>query len=130
MRGAGVSRKKWDWAHFFDLLGAPLSPDGDAGTATVMIRPDHDTSRPHCIGCDDGHPETDWPGPRSASDVEVQPLVPLQYTFPAGQAYTVGLTTTGEYYRATTFDTTQHRVVRGTHRVMFVRSEDVVVTDA
>ncbi|MFF0866904.1 hypothetical protein ACFYUV_34445 [Nonomuraea sp. NPDC003560] len=39
-------------------------------------------------------------------DVEVQPLVPLQYTFPAGQAYTVGLTATGEYYRATTFDTT------------------------
>ncbi|MGW4404631.1 hypothetical protein ACWEJ6_11385 [Nonomuraea sp. NPDC004702] len=72
-------------------------------------------------------------------DVEVQPLVPLRYTFPAGQAYTVGLTATGEYYRATTFDTTQHRVVRGTqgyhqiqfgHRVMFVRSEDVVVTDA
>ncbi|MFC7041354.1 N-acetylmuramoyl-L-alanine amidase, partial [Nonomuraea rubra] len=66
-------------------------------------------------------------------------LVPLQYTFAAGQSYTVGLTTTGEFYKATTFDTTQHRVVRGTqeyhqiqfgHRVMFVRSEDVVVTEA
>ncbi|MFI7416395.1 N-acetylmuramoyl-L-alanine amidase [Nonomuraea sp. NPDC049684] len=233
----------WDWAHFFDLLGAPLSPDGDAGTATVMIRPDYDTNRPHYIGCDKDHPEADCPAhgagsvwlhtepredaplvkdigkhptgestfsvydhaaraatgqryvvadrqgewtaiwylgqkawfhnPESAPvavpsrartatprpgldsvpvygraypeeaayppDVEAQPLVPLQYTFPAGQAYTVGLTTTGEYYKATTFDTTQHRVVRGTqeyhqiqfgHRVMFVRSEDVVVTDA
>jgi hypothetical protein len=233
----------WDWAHYFDLLGAPLRADGDAGTATVMILPDYDRNRPHYIGCDKHHEAADCPEhgssavwlhtepredaplvkdvgkhptgkstfsvydhaaraatgqryvvadrhgdwtaiwylgqkawfhdpqsdpvavpsrtrtatPRPGLDsvpvygraypeaaaypagVEVQPLVPLQYTFPAGQSYTVGLTTTGEYYKATTFDTTQHRVVRGAqeyhqiqfgHRVMFVRSEDVVVTEA
>ncbi|PZG56084.1 N-acetylmuramoyl-L-alanine amidase [Spongiactinospora gelatinilytica] len=232
----------WDWAHYFDLLGAPLRPDGDSGTATVMILPDYDRNRPHYIGCDKKHPETACPAHGSASiwlhtepregaplvkdigkhptgestfgvkdhaaravtgqryvvaerrgdwtaiwylgqkawfhspasdpvavpsrtrmatpraglnsvpvygraypeaaayppEVEVQPLVPLQYTFPAGQSYTVGLTTTGEFYKATTFDATQHRVVRGTqeyhqiqfgHRAMFVRSEDVVVTE-
>ncbi|WP_344843700.1 peptidoglycan recognition family protein [Nonomuraea dietziae] len=233
----------WDWAHFFDLMGAPLRPDGDSGTATVMILPDYGRNRPHYIGCDEDHPEATCPPHGSASvwlhtepreesplvkdigkhpagestfsvydhaaravtgqryvvaerqgdwtaiwylgqkawfhnpgsdpvavpsrtliatprpgltsvpvygraypepaaypaDVEVQPLVPLQYTFPAGQSYTVGLTTTGEFYKATTFDTTLHRVVRGTqkyhqiqfgHRVMFVKSEDVVVTEA
>ncbi|MFC4119445.1 N-acetylmuramoyl-L-alanine amidase [Nonomuraea zeae] len=232
----------WDWAHFFDLMGAPLCPDGDAGTATVMILPDYDRNRPHYIGCDDEHPEAtcpphgsasvwlhtaprgesplvkdigkhatgessysvydhsarastgqryvvaerrgDWtaiwylgqkawfhnpesdpvavpsrtriatprpglkkipvygrPQPEAAAyppDVEVQPLVPLQYELPAGQSYTVGLTTTGEFFKATTFDPTLHRVVRGTqeyhqiqfgHRLMFVRSEDVVVTE-
>ncbi|MGW3352911.1 N-acetylmuramoyl-L-alanine amidase [Nonomuraea rubra] len=233
----------WDWAHFFDLMGAPLRPDGDSGTATVMILPDYDSNRPHYIGCDKDHPAAACPAHGSASiwlhtepregaplvkdigkhptgqstfsvydhaaravtgqryvvaerrgdwtaiwylgqkawfrnpgsapvavpsrtrmatprpglnsvpvygraypeaaayppGVAVQPLVPLQYTFAAGQSYTVGLTTTGEFYKATTFDTTQHRVVRGTqeyhqiqfgHRVMFVRSEDVVVTEA
>ncbi|RSM98276.1 N-acetylmuramoyl-L-alanine amidase [Nonomuraea sp. WAC 01424] len=233
----------WDWAHFFDLMGAPLRPDGDSGTATVMILPDYDRTRPHYIGCDNDHPAADCPAHGSASiwlhtepreeaplvkdigkhptdqstfsvydhaaravtgqryvvaerrddwtaiwylgqkawfhnpesgpvavpsrarmatprpgldsvpvygraypeaaayppDVEVQPLIPLQYTFAAGQSYTVGLTTVGEFYKATTFDTTQHRVVRGTqeyhqiqfgHRIMFVRSEDVVVTGA
>ncbi|MFG1945404.1 N-acetylmuramoyl-L-alanine amidase [Nonomuraea sp. NPDC048826] len=232
----------WDWAHFFDLMGAPLRADGDSGTASVMILPDYDRNRPHYTGCDKDHPDAtcpshgsasiwlhteprgesplvkdvgkhptdastysvydhaarvstgqryvvaerrgDWtaiwylgqlawfhnpvsdpvavpsrtriatpraglesvpvygrPCPEPAaypSDVEVQPLVPLQYTLPAGQSYTVGLTTTGEYYKATTFDTTLHRVVRGTekyhqiqfgHRVMFVRSKDVVVTE-
>jgi hypothetical protein len=233
----------WDWAHFFDLMGAPLRRDGDPGTTTVMILPDYDRNRPHFIGCDEGHPDAacpphgscsiwlrteprgdaplvkdigkhptgestfsvydhaaraatgqryvvaerrgDWtaiwylgqkawfhnpesdpvavpsrtliatPRPGLASvpvygraypepeayppDVPVQPLTPLQYTFPAGQSYTVDLTTTGEFYSATTFDTTQHRVIRGTqeyhqiqfgHRVMFVKGEDVVVTHA
>ncbi|WP_327104502.1 N-acetylmuramoyl-L-alanine amidase [Nonomuraea glycinis] len=233
----------WDWAHFFDLMGAPLRPDGEAGTATVMILPDYDRNRPHYIGCDKEHPDATCPPHGSASvwlhteprgesplvkdigkhpadessysvydhaaragtgqryvvaerrgdwtaiwylgqkawfhnpasdpvavpsrtliatprpgltsvpvygraypepaaypaDVEVQPRIPLQYTFPAGQSYTVGLTTTGEFYKATTFDTTLHRVVRGTqqyhqiqfgHRVMFVKSEDVDVTEA
>ncbi|WP_326639268.1 N-acetylmuramoyl-L-alanine amidase [Nonomuraea fuscirosea] len=233
----------WDWAHFFDLLGAPLRADGDSGTATVMILPDYDRNRPHYIGCDEHHPAAACPAHGSASvwlhtepredaplvkdvgkhptgestfsvydhaaravtgqryvvaerrgdwtaiwylgqkawfhnpdsapaavpsrarmatprpgldsvpvygraypeaaaypaGVAVQPLIPLQYTFPAGQSYTIGLTTTGEFYKADTFDTTPHVVVRGTdeyhqiqfgHRVMFVRSEDVVVTEA
>ncbi|SDM11781.1 N-acetylmuramoyl-L-alanine amidase [Nonomuraea jiangxiensis] len=233
----------WDWAHFFDLMGAPFGPDGDATTATVMILPDYDRNRPVYTGCDDQNPDAACPPHGSASiwlrtepradaplvkdigkhptgesttsvydhaaravtgqryvvaerrddwtaiwylgqkawfhnpaadpvavpsrvliatprpglvsipvygraypepeayppDVPALPLVPLQYTFPAGQSYTVGLTTTGEYYSATTFDATRHRVVRGTqeyhqiqfgHRVMFVKSDDVVVTHA
>ncbi|MEV0381471.1 peptidoglycan recognition family protein [Nonomuraea sp. NPDC050643] len=233
----------WDWAHFFDLLGAPLRADGDSGTATVMILPDYYRNRPHYTGCDKDHPEAACPPHGSASiwlhteprwesplvkdigkhptgestysvydhaaravtgqryvvaerqgdwtaiwylgqkawfhnpasdpvavpsrtlfatprqglesvpvygraypepaaypaDVEVQPPMPLRYTFSAGQSYTVGLTTTGEFYKATTFDDQQHRVVRGNekyhqiqfgHRVMFVKSEDVVLTEA
>src|SRR5690606_10012831 len=64
--------------------------------------------------------------------VPVQEIVPLQYTFPAGQSYTLGLTAQGEYYRAVTFDPSEHVVVRGKlkyyqiqigHRVMFVRAD-------
>ncbi|MET0132203.1 MAG: peptidoglycan recognition family protein [Kibdelosporangium sp.] len=65
-----------------------------------------------------------------------QDIVPLQYSLPAGQRYTVGGQTTGEYYWATTFDATNHTVVRGTnryiqiqfaHRIMFVNAADVDV---
>ncbi|MEV0973366.1 N-acetylmuramoyl-L-alanine amidase [Microtetraspora glauca] len=69
--------------------------------------------------------------------VPYQTISPLQYTFPAGQRYTVGLTAVGEYYRAVTLDPSQHTVVRGNlkyyqiqfgHRVMFVKADDVVVS--
>ncbi|MEV0314791.1 hypothetical protein [Nonomuraea fuscirosea] len=94
-------------------IGPDVSPAGTVPVASASPTPDG--------------------APRSAT------LIPLQYTFPAGQSYTIGLTTTGEFYKADTFDTTPHVVVRGTdeyhqiqfgHRVMFVRSEDVVVTQA
>ncbi|MEO3874152.1 peptidoglycan recognition family protein [Nonomuraea sp. B12E4] len=233
----------WDWAHFFELMGAPLRPDGDATTATVMILPDYDRNRPKYTGCDEANPgddcrphgsasiwlhtepredaplvkdigkhprgestysvydhaaravtgqryvvaerQGDWtaiwylgqkawfhnpeslpvavpsrtriatprpglasvpvygrahPEPEAApSGVMMEPLIPLQYKFPAEQSYTVGLTTIGEHYHAKTFDVSGHRVVRGTqeyhqiqfgHRVMFVRSQDVVVTES
>ncbi|GAA3425081.1 N-acetylmuramoyl-L-alanine amidase [Streptosporangium sandarakinum] len=69
--------------------------------------------------------------------VPYQAISPLQYTLAAGQRYTVGLTAVGEYYRAVTFDPSNHQVVRGKqkyyqiqfgHRVMFVKAEDVVVS--
>jgi hypothetical protein len=71
--------------------------------------------------------------------VPVQTLQPLQYTLAAGQRYTVGLTARSEYYRAVTFDASQHVVVRGElkyyqiqfgHRVMFVKADDVTVSMA
>jgi hypothetical protein len=71
--------------------------------------------------------------------VPVQAVTPLQYTFPAGQRYTVGHGPATEYYFATTFDTSNHTVVRGKtrylqvqfgHRVMFVKADDVQVLPA
>jgi hypothetical protein len=71
--------------------------------------------------------------------VPVQQIEPLQYTFSAGQAYTLGLAARSEYYRSVTFDSAQHVVVRGKlryyqiqfgHRVMFVRADDVQVLPA
>ncbi|WP_406312343.1 N-acetylmuramoyl-L-alanine amidase [Streptosporangium sp. NBC_01639] len=71
--------------------------------------------------------------------VPYQAVTPLQYTFAAGQRYTLGLAAQSEYYRAVTFDASQHLVVRGKlkyyqiqfgHRVMFVNADDVVVSVA
>ncbi|WP_413755749.1 N-acetylmuramoyl-L-alanine amidase [Streptomyces sp. MMBL 11-3] len=69
--------------------------------------------------------------------VPVQSVSPLPYKLLAGQKYAVGDKVPGEYFYAPTFDTTPHRVVRGTdmyyeiqfgHRVAFVRAADVRVT--
>jgi hypothetical protein len=69
--------------------------------------------------------------------VPVQDIVPLQYTFAAGQRYAVGDVVPGEYYRATTVDGSSPgdwTVIRGQkryvqiqfgHRVMFVDRADV-----
>ncbi|GAA3812694.1 N-acetylmuramoyl-L-alanine amidase [Sphaerisporangium flaviroseum] len=66
--------------------------------------------------------------------VPVQDIVPLQYTIPQGQRYSVGLATRGEYYHAVTFEQATHRVVTGRtlyyqiqlgHRIAFVKADDV-----
>ncbi|MFD2081165.1 N-acetylmuramoyl-L-alanine amidase [Actinopolymorpha cephalotaxi] len=68
------------------------------------------------------------------SDVPVQPLVPLQYSWPAGQAYVLGMEADAEYYRAVTFDPADHQVIRGQlryyqvqfgHRIGYVLADDV-----
>jgi hypothetical protein len=41
----------WDWAHYFDLLGAPLRGLGNAPTGMVTIRPDFATNQPAFTGC-------------------------------------------------------------------------------
>jgi N-acetylmuramoyl-L-alanine amidase len=65
-----------------------------------------------------------------------QAVTPLQYTWPAGQRYAVGLVTPSEYYWAVTYDASNHTVVRGKtkylqvqfgHRVAFVNVDDVDV---
>ncbi len=227
----------WDWAHYFELIGAPLRGSGDESSASVMILPAFAANRPYYYGCDGTdaacppqgsasvwlrtepredaplvqdvgkHPtgdslysvydhsaravtgqryavaerRGDWtaiwylgqkawfhnpasaptavpsrglvvtPRPGASSipvygraypeaeaypaDVPVQAITPLPYTLPAGQAYTVGLRTVGEYYYAKNFDSTKNKVVRGEqeyyqiqfgHRAMFVKAEDVV----
>ncbi|WP_424189766.1 N-acetylmuramoyl-L-alanine amidase [Actinokineospora sp. G85] len=219
----------YDWAHYFDLLGAPLEAQGH-GRDVVMVRPDFATNRPAFTGCladgscpslpsssvilrsapsdtaplladpglrPDGSPSTmgvsdigsrvdtgqrytvaerrgGWTAvwylgqkgwlksedvvpakaarvvARGAAPVPVygraypeaaayppgitpQSVVPLQYSLPPGQSYTVGWAGQSEYYWATTFDPSTHVVVRGEpylqiqygHRVAFVRAADV-----
>lgn len=68
--------------------------------------------------------------------VAVQDLVPLPYTFAAGQRYAAGPVLDSEYYQSATFDGSDHVVVRGKtryvqiqfgHRVAYVRTDDVKV---
>jgi hypothetical protein len=70
------------------------------------------------------------------ANIPVQAVTPLQYTFSAGERYSLGQVTDSEYYWAVTFDPTNHTVVRGKtryyqiqfgHRVMFVNTDDVDV---
>ena len=65
-----------------------------------------------------------------------QAISPLPYKFLAGQRYVIGGRTTGEYFYSPTFDTSQHKVVKGkdvyyeiqfAHRVAYVRAADVQV---
>ncbi|WP_033291240.1 N-acetylmuramoyl-L-alanine amidase [Amycolatopsis jejuensis] len=42
----------WDWAHYFDLLGAPLRHYGSPHSRVVMIDPDVSVNRPSFTGCD------------------------------------------------------------------------------
>ncbi|MEU1731982.1 N-acetylmuramoyl-L-alanine amidase [Streptosporangium sp. NPDC020145] len=227
----------WDWAHYFELLGHPLTASGDQDARSVMIKPDYVLNQPYFTGClpsgecmpasaasvwlysapsdeaplvrDVGrHPggdstynvydhaarastgqryalagrEGDWtaiwylgqkawfhdpagepasmpasgglvtPKPGRSSvrlygraypersayprGVSAQRLVPLQYSLPAGQFYSLGLTTRGSYLRSSATAAVRHRVVTGDaryrqiqfgHRVMFVRASDVQV---
>jgi hypothetical protein len=41
----------WDWAHYFELLGAPFRPTAGKHTAVVTIRPDYAANRPVYTGC-------------------------------------------------------------------------------
>ncbi|MEV4012204.1 N-acetylmuramoyl-L-alanine amidase [Nonomuraea angiospora] len=232
----------WDWAHYFQLMGAPLHRFGGPGSGSIMIKPDFATNKPYFYGCDRKNPENacpplpastvwlrtepradaplvkdigkhptgeslysvydhsarattgqryavadrqgDWtaiwylgqkawffnpasaptavpsaglvvtPKPGKATvpvygraypeqeaypaDIPYQAVTPLQYTFSAGEKYTLAGTAPAEYYRAVTFTMDQdHKVVRGKtkylqiqfgHRVMFVKADDVQVT--
>jgi N-acetylmuramoyl-L-alanine amidase len=76
-----------------------------------------------------------YPEPEAyPAEIPVQPIVPLQYSLPAGQEYVVGMRAEAEYYRAVTFDPANHQVVRGEldyyqiqfgHRVAYVLATDV-----
>ncbi|MBB4916752.1 N-acetylmuramoyl-L-alanine amidase [Streptosporangium saharense] len=230
----------WDWAHYFELLGHPLTAARNRDARSVIIRPDYAVNQPYFTGCassgdcpprsaasvwlhsapseeaplvrDVGrHPdddstysvydhaarastgqryalagrEGDWtaiwylgqkawfhdpadapvsvpasgrlvtpkPGrspvrlygrayPEASAyprGVSAQQVVPLQYSLPAGQFYSLGLTTRSSYLRSAATATVRHRVVRGDaryrqiqfgHRVMFVRAADVQVVSS
>ncbi|WP_443072211.1 N-acetylmuramoyl-L-alanine amidase [Streptomyces sp. WMMC1477] len=42
----------WDWAHYFDLLGAPFTASGTPDGGLVTIAPDYATHRPVYTRCD------------------------------------------------------------------------------
>ncbi|MGI5287301.1 N-acetylmuramoyl-L-alanine amidase [Nonomuraea polychroma] len=231
----------WDWAHYFQLMGAPLHQFGGPRSGSIMIKPDFATNKPYFYGCDRKNPSAacpplpagtvwlrtepradaplvkdigkhptgeslysvydhsarastgqrfavadrqgDWtaiwylgqkawfhnpadaptaipsmglvvtPKPGKATvpvygraypeqeaypaGVPYQAVTPLQYTFSAGEKYTLGGPAATEYYRAVTFNLADHQVVRGKtkyleiqfgHRVMFVKADDVQVS--
>ncbi|WP_327089784.1 N-acetylmuramoyl-L-alanine amidase [Nonomuraea sp. NBC_01738] len=231
----------WDWAHYFELMGAPLHQFGGPRSGSIMIKPDFATNKPYFYGCDRKNPSADCPplpastvwlrtepradaplikdigkhptggslysvydhsarattgqrfavaerqgdwtaiwylgqkswfhNPASAptaipsmgltitpkagkatipvygraypeqaaypATIPYQPVTPLQYTLSAGEKYTLAGPAAAEYYRATTFDGSDHTVVRGTtkyyeiqfgHRVMFVNADDVTIS--
>ncbi|MGW2559488.1 N-acetylmuramoyl-L-alanine amidase [Streptomyces sp. NPDC001514] len=229
----------WDWAHYFNLLGRPLTPSAGPFASVVTIRPDYakhqppytscakpgDACAPHGSGAVRLHTAPDptaplvkdiglRPGGEGSTDgvndtgarastgqqyavaerrgewtaiwylgqkawfhnprtqptalgaraqvltprdglaevpvygraypepsaypagVPVQAVTPLPYKLLAGQRYVIGGQTPGEYYFASTYDTTGHTVVRGAetyyeiqfgHRVAFVKAADVQV---
>jgi hypothetical protein len=73
------------------------------------------------------------------ANVPVQQVVPLPYTFAAGQRYSLGNVLGSEYYSATTFDPSNHVVVKGKtryvqiqfgHRIAYVKADDVRILPA
>ncbi|MFG3155837.1 N-acetylmuramoyl-L-alanine amidase [Streptomyces sp. NPDC048219] len=42
----------WDWRHYFQLLGRPITPTAGKKAQLVTIRPDYDTNRPGYTGCE------------------------------------------------------------------------------
>lgn len=59
----------WDWAHYFELLGAPLRPWPGWHTGLVMITPDFATNRPAFTGCDTENPAAACPAAGSSAIV-------------------------------------------------------------
>ncbi|GAA3398987.1 N-acetylmuramoyl-L-alanine amidase [Streptomyces roseoviridis] len=41
----------WDWAHYFKLLGRPITPSAGPDAGVVTIRPDYVSHRPLYTGC-------------------------------------------------------------------------------
>ncbi|HZE39497.1 MAG TPA: N-acetylmuramoyl-L-alanine amidase [Stackebrandtia sp.] len=46
----------WDWAHYFDLMGAPLKA-GDGKNGLVEVNPDYSKNTAEFTGCDAANPE-------------------------------------------------------------------------
>lgn len=42
----------WDWAHYFELLGAPFEAESGPGGGLITIAPDYDTHHPLFTHCD------------------------------------------------------------------------------
>ena len=128
----------WDWAHYFDLLGAPLNarPVRQA-TGMVMVKPDFASNPAAYTGCDTSAPSAACPA-RGSSAVFVRteprddaPLLPDIGLHPDGSPSTIDIADVGA--RASTgqrFAVAETRddwtAVWFLGQVGWVRSSDVV----
>jgi N-acetylmuramoyl-L-alanine amidase-like protein len=101
----------WDWAHYFDLLGAPLvawAPRGDTGL--VVINPDFAHNHPGYTGCDSASPAAACPARGSSAVIlrteprEDAPLLADAGLHPDGSPSTMDVSdvgsrvSAGQYY--------------------------------
>ena len=59
----------WDWAHYFDLLGAPIRGTDDRGSDVVTIRPNFTGNKTAFLGCD--QKDVNRPCPAHASSTVI-----------------------------------------------------------
>ncbi len=60
----------WDWAHYFDLLGAPITGNPtDTRAGIAVINPNYATNQPAFTGCDTAAPANPCPARGSAEVV-------------------------------------------------------------
>ncbi|WP_030688990.1 N-acetylmuramoyl-L-alanine amidase [Streptomyces globisporus] len=89
----------WDWAHYFRLLGRPITPSAGPHAGVVTIRPDYESHRPVYTGCATAGQAC---VPHGSGAVRLHtapsadaPLVKDIGLRPGGQASTTGVNDTG-----------------------------------
>ncbi|MET9803090.1 peptidoglycan recognition family protein [Streptomyces sp. NPDC006368] len=89
----------WDWAHYFRLLGRPLTPSAGPHSAVVTIRPAYTAHRPEYTGCVTAGQAC---APHGSGAVRLRteprddaPLVRDVGLRPGGEASTTGVNDTG-----------------------------------
>ncbi|MFC9389132.1 N-acetylmuramoyl-L-alanine amidase [Streptomyces venezuelae] len=89
----------WDWAHYFRLLGRPITPSAGPRAGVVTIRPEYGANRPVYTGCVTGGEAC---APHGSGAVRLHtapsadaPLVKDIGLRPGGQDSTTGVNDTG-----------------------------------
>ncbi|OXM70266.1 hypothetical protein CF165_04010 [Amycolatopsis vastitatis] len=87
----------WDWAHYMDLLGAPIRPTGSPDSQVVTINPRYATNQPPMTTCDAAGTCTPLPAHganfvylRTAPD-ETAPLITDPVNHPDGSPGTTAI---------------------------------------
>ncbi|MFI8293527.1 N-acetylmuramoyl-L-alanine amidase [Streptomyces sp. NPDC085614] len=89
----------WDWAHYFQLLGRPITPSAGPRAGVVTIRPDYSANQPVYTGCVTAGEAC---APHGSNAVRLHtapsadaPLVKDVGLYPGGQDSTTGVNDTG-----------------------------------
>ncbi|MFE2234589.1 N-acetylmuramoyl-L-alanine amidase [Streptomyces sp. JL2001] len=89
----------WDWAHYFRLLGRPITPSAGPRAGVVTIRPDYSANQPVYTGCVTAGEAC---APHGSNAVRLHtapsadaPLVKDVGLYPGGQDSTTGVNDTG-----------------------------------
>ncbi|WP_410666860.1 N-acetylmuramoyl-L-alanine amidase [Amycolatopsis sp. cmx-4-68] len=92
----------WDWAHYMDLLGAPVKATGSPGSQVVTIKPDFAANQPPMTSCDPAGTCTPLPAHganfvylHTAPD-EASPLLTDPVNHPDGSAGTTAIDDWGD----------------------------------